>query len=273
MGDMQRLLHIARRVKHQVQISLHFLAMSPWLLMDCRVVGEFLNFGPGGAAKDTTLESITSVQETPLRQSVHPDSIEGKAAYCSSGSIRVTFRSEPSRANDSHFHQSFSFARPTVVGQTSWFGGSMRSACRGRLLKLLPGALFAFLGWLVVVPVAAEAGCTSHDRPLISLPDGSAIDLLRLDRAGQLAAADLTEKPRVPKPCSGAMCSGRPAIPVSPAPPQFLRIGLWVILDLALSVAAPEEIDSREDQSRICPIRFSLSIFHPPRLSPSHLAS
>ena len=149
----------------------------------------------------------------------------------------------------------------------------MKSAIRERLIRLLSGMLLAFLGLLVIVPGAAVAGCSTHDRPTISLSDGSGIGLATHDRAGELAMADVTKTPRSPKPCTGAMCSGRPTMPVSPATPQILRIGLWAILGIATTITSPERTDSRRDDGRISPIRCSISIFHPPRLSPSHLAS
>ena len=142
----------------------------------------------------------------------------------------------------------------------------MRSAIRGRSMRSWPGALLAFVAWLVVAPESALAGCSSHHVPTISYSTGSGIGLETLDRAGDLAVADVTEIPRRPKPCTGEMCSSRPAMPVSPAPPQVLRLGAWAILELTTTIASSERVDSRHDEGDIRPTHGLSSIFHPPRL-------
>jgi hypothetical protein len=129
--------------------------------------------------------------------------------------------------------------------------------------------LLAFVGWFVVVPESALAECSSHYVPSISLSWGLGTGLDSLDRAGDLAVADVTDTPRVPKPCTGEMCSSRPAMPVSPAPPEILRVGAWAILERATSIASPDRVDYRPDAGNVRPTHSPSSIFHPPRLSPS----
>jgi hypothetical protein len=140
-------------------------------------------------------------------------------------------------------------------------------------MRFWPGTLLAFVAWLLVAPESALAGCPSHYVPTISFSTGSGIGFEALDHAGDLAVANVTDIPRGPKPCTGEMCSSRPAIPVSPAPPQVLRFGAWAILELTTTIVTPERMDSRHDEGDVRPTHGSSSIFHPPRLSPSLLTS
>ena len=149
----------------------------------------------------------------------------------------------------------------------------MISVIRGLSMRVWPRTLFAFVAWFFVAPGSALAGCPSHFVPTLSSSTGFGIGLETIDQAGARAVADLTESPRQPKPCTGEMCSSRPAMPVSPAPPQVLRVQAWAILEIATPIASTERADSRPDEAEVRPIRSPTSIFHPPRLSPSLLTS
>jgi hypothetical protein len=149
----------------------------------------------------------------------------------------------------------------------------MRSSIRGLSMAVWRGTLFAFVAWLLVAPGSALAGCPSHFVPTLSPSTGSGIGLETIDQAGARAVADLTGSPRRPKPCTGEMCSSRPAMPVSPAPPQVLRVQVWAILEVATTIASTERLPSRLEEAEVRPIRSPAFIFHPPRLSPSLLTS
>ena len=149
----------------------------------------------------------------------------------------------------------------------------MRSAIRGRSTRFWSGTLLAFLGWFVVVPESALADCSSHDVPSIPLAWEIGTGLASPDRAGELAADEVTDIPRVPKPCTGEMCSKRPAMPVSPAPPQILRVGSWAILEQSPAITSPDQVDNLLDERNVRPTHSPSLIFHPPRLSPSLLIS
>ena len=140
-------------------------------------------------------------------------------------------------------------------------------------MRFWSGTLLAFVGWFFFVPESALAECSSHYLPSIPFSWGPGTGLESLDRAGDLAVADVTDIPRVPKPCTGEMCSSRPAMPVSPAPPQVLRVGAWAILELTTAIARPDRVDYRPLEGEIRPTHSPSSIFHPPRLSPSLLTS
>jgi hypothetical protein len=131
------------------------------------------------------------------------------------------------------------------------------------------GTLLAFAAWTFVVPGSASAGCSSHFVPRISSSPESGIGLETLDGAGDMAVADATGLPDRPQPCTGEMCSGRPAMPLSPAPPEARRAGSWAILAGIVLIVAPERVDSPLDEGDARPMHASCSIFHPPRPAPS----
>jgi hypothetical protein len=149
----------------------------------------------------------------------------------------------------------------------------MRSAVLGRSLKFCFRALLVLLAWAFVDQGVVLAGCGSHNIPTAPLSNGLGVGFDSIDRAGEQAVADLTEIPGQPKPCTGPMCSGRPAMPIAPAPPDFQRIGSWAILPLTISLLAMEQPESRLDDGGVRPTHSSCPIFHPPRLSPSLIIS
>jgi hypothetical protein len=140
-------------------------------------------------------------------------------------------------------------------------------------MKFWLGALLASLAWILVDLEAATADCSSHYTPTISLATNSAINPGAPGLIGERTGTDPAPNPGGPRPCTGSMCSGRPALPVSPAPTSTLRIGFWAILELGSAVASPEPADSLPFAGRICPTWCAASVFHPPRLAASHLTS
>ena len=141
----------------------------------------------------------------------------------------------------------------------------MESSNRGRSLRAWSGALLTLLAWAVVAPEAALAGCSSHLLPTIAPSNEPGTGLDTLDRAGDLAVADVTEIPGRPKPCTGEMCSGRPGLPLSPAPPEIRVFGSWAIVAVITRIEAPERSDLRLVERTIRPSRCCSLIFHPPR--------
>jgi hypothetical protein len=140
-------------------------------------------------------------------------------------------------------------------------------------MRFWSGTLLAFVGWFVVVPESALAECSSHALPSISLSWGLGTSLDTLDRAGDLAVADVADLPRLPKPCTGEMCSGRPEMPVSPAPPRIHQVGAWAILERATAIVVPDRARYYPEPGNVRPTHSPSSIFHPPRLSSSPLIS
>jgi hypothetical protein len=128
------------------------------------------------------------------------------------------------------------------------------------------GALLASMAWFVVGPGSALAQCSSHAIPSIPLAWESGKSHGSLDLSGNPAAAEAGDTPRVPKPCTGAMCSGRSAVPMTPAPAQVLRVGVWAILEPTTAMTSTDPLDARRDEGTVRPTRHPSLIFHPPRL-------
>jgi hypothetical protein len=138
-------------------------------------------------------------------------------------------------------------------------------------MGLRSGTLMASLACLVIAPGIATAGCSSPERPTISLTTSPRIGLDTPGPGVGHAAADEPNSPSGPKPCAGGSCSGRPAVPDWPASSPPVRIGLWAILDFTTPLGSPTRAEATPDDGRIAPTRRATSVFHPPRPLPSHL--
>jgi hypothetical protein len=142
----------------------------------------------------------------------------------------------------------------------------MRVSGRGLLASTRMVALFVLLIGGVVRPQAARAGCAGHyvrDR-LNSQENLAQLDLLGLD--GIIPALPGKEPLDRPKPCSGAFCSGHPAVPfpaVPPLPSHFRgELALADSLRLAADCGRFRRIPADEP---LRPAVFPCSVFHPPR--------
>lgn len=87
----------------------------------------------------------------------------------------------------------------------------MRSRPSQRGCSPLSGVAIALLAAFCAAPSRAEAGCSHYvvagqhaDEPLLRL------DIFNPSTAAAVAA----EAPVRPKPCTGALCSGKPAVPL-----------------------------------------------------------
>jgi hypothetical protein len=137
----------------------------------------------------------------------------------------------------------------------------------GRSARSWAGAFLTLLAFGFVVPGAASAGCPSHYVPTLSSSNGLGIGVEALDNAGEMAVADAAGIPGRPRPCTGEMCSGRPAIPLAPAPAEIRFVGSWAILTVVTRIEPPVRAETLLDDEDIRPALGPSSIFHPPRLS------
>jgi hypothetical protein len=123
------------------------------------------------------------------------------------------------------------------------------------------------LALALLAPSVAKAGCshlvTSRNDPgrLASL-----VESLMRDLAGP--SDPLPTSPSRPR-CSGAWCSGQPAIP--PVPPGTFegRLGSW-----AWCASSPAEVSTAPhslvvETHVVVPLRRGNEVFHPPRLLPT----
>jgi hypothetical protein len=136
----------------------------------------------------------------------------------------------------------------------------------GQSARRWAGAILALLacGWLAPASDRAE-GCDFRDHR-------GALDAHfdRLAVAGALApmpGLDASTPVDPPMPCSGAFCSGKPAVPSMPASPAPARAPQWACQAELPPLPSSEPLfdSSRDGDAR--PVRRPPSIFHPPRAS------
>ncbi len=116
--------------------------------------------------------------------------------------------------------------------------------------------------WLCA-PSTAKAGCSAH---YISLQSSSSLELELLESI-RMVDPPLKTTSQLPKPCTGAFCSGNPATPApvsQPLAPNASEQGtLW---HLGLRVPEPKSFALLADEVDCRPSVRPASIFHPPRL-------
>ncbi len=145
--------------------------------------------------------------------------------------------------------------------------GGMRLLARKSVGSLWSGLLLAILTSGLVLPSAARAGCAGHYGDSRSPANGGVAHLELLGLTGALPVPAEGMPGDRPKPCSGALCSGNPAPPLSTIPSVPRSSGgqwalpalLGTLVDTAVSRRQPADTDFR-------PVDQSCSIFHPPRL-------
>ena len=151
------------------------------------------------------------------------------------------------------------------------FGDTMKRSAHGRLVSLTAGALLALLASGTVLPSSARAGCGSfaamvrHRSP----HDADGLELLRV--AASSAPRDDASDHR-PAPCTGALCSGNPAPPLTAEPPVPPPTGgEWALAPAVRSSSGPGSFLATDADARLEAVTRPGSIFHPPRPSrPAH---
>jgi hypothetical protein len=131
------------------------------------------------------------------------------------------------------------------------------------------GAILSLLMLFCAPAPAVRAGCSAHyatSRTQSSV-DAFAIDPLIL--SGSVLPFHDETPPTRPKPCSGALCSGNPAVPSPTVPPVTPKgDGDWAISLRPPVLAEAGSIAWPAEDARLVPVDHPSSIFHPPRPSP-----
>jgi hypothetical protein len=125
----------------------------------------------------------------------------------------------------------------------------------------------ALLAVSLGAPAAAQAGCAHYVTSRSQVANRAAqLELLSLADALTSVGAEIpTNQPQPSKPCTGAMCSGNPAIPLVPASSEAPRNSQWAVCEFA----APAQMWGLrasllpDPLGRPAPV--ICSIFHPPR--------
>lgn len=144
----------------------------------------------------------------------------------------------------------------------------MRSSAQGSVSFPWLGATLLLLTLGAVLATPAQAGCSSHyttselNRQSHENPSGFEL----LSRAGAIPSPENEPVPNRPKPCTGALCSGAPALPTS-ALPALSPFGVehWAALPLVVSPSHFGTHAYPPFDEGLNPVEFCATVFHPPR--------
>lgn len=133
-------------------------------------------------------------------------------------------------------------------------------------MRLRLGAALSLLMLLCAPAPSARAGCSAH---YLNLRPQAAAEALALDPlllSGSALPPHDELPPSRPAPCSGALCSGNPAAPLSTVPFGMTESNY----DRAISghhpiLTDPGSLVRSDEDARFIPVHHSSSIFHPPR--------
>jgi hypothetical protein len=128
------------------------------------------------------------------------------------------------------------------------------------------GAILSFLMLLCAPAPAARAGCSAHYLTPRTQAAAVTFALDPLILSGSVLSSHDETPPSRPTPCSGALCSGNPAVPLSTVPPMMTEDdGDWAISLRPPVLADPGSIARPAEDAHLVPVDHPSSIFHPPR--------
>jgi hypothetical protein len=128
------------------------------------------------------------------------------------------------------------------------------------------GAILSLLMLLCAPAPSTRAGCADHYLTLRTQAAAETFALDPLIMSGSVLPPHDEHPPVRPTPCSGALCSGNPAIPLSTGSSVMTEgDGDWVISLRPPLLADPGSIVRSVEDVRLIPVNHPSSIFHPPR--------
>jgi hypothetical protein len=133
-------------------------------------------------------------------------------------------------------------------------------------VRLRLGAILSLLMLLCASAPSTRAGCAAH---YVTLRTQAAAETLAFDPlilSGSVLPPHNELPPLRPTSCSGALCSGNPAIPLSTASSVMTEgDGDWAISLRPPLLADPGSIVRSVEDVRLVLVNHPSSIFHPPR--------
>ena len=133
-------------------------------------------------------------------------------------------------------------------------------------MPLRLGAILSLLMLLCAPAPAARAGCSAYYLHARTQAAAETFALDPLILSGSVLPPHDETPPSRPTPCSGALCSGNPAVPLSTVPPVMTEgDGDWAISLRPPVLADPGSIARPAEDARLVPVDHPSSIFHPPR--------
>jgi hypothetical protein len=140
-----------------------------------------------------------------------------------------------------------------------------RSSSLQQLFSLPAGAVVLLLASGLLAPSSVEGSCSHLVTSRTDPGRLSQIESLVHDLAGESAGIP---NPLPPRPCSGALCTGQPAVPAVPAGFFDGRIDTWAWHASVPVLALIGDSFLFAETNELQPIRQSLDVFHPPRAIP-----
>ena len=143
----------------------------------------------------------------------------------------------------------------------------MKSAPAGRIAIVITRAVLTGLALVAVAAASADASCSHYVHSRMNLPKYELI-LTEFENADFLSATTSASTPvdhERRRPCSGALCSGQPASPLSSAQIDVPRPGQWAIIAVPVQSDVAEPVFSPRDENVFLPSHRSTSVYHPPR--------
>ena len=142
----------------------------------------------------------------------------------------------------------------------------MRSSAEGTAVRLRLGAILSLLMLLCAPAPSTRADCAAHNLTLRTQAAAETFALDPLILSGSVLPTHDDRPPLQPTPCSGALCSGNPAVPLSTMPPVMTEgDGDWAISLRPPVLADPGSIVRSVEDVRLVIVNHPSSIFHPPR--------
>jgi hypothetical protein len=146
----------------------------------------------------------------------------------------------------------------------------MRSAPAGRsaIIIIAKGVLTAVV-LTAFAPGSTKASCSHYVQTNSDLAKYE-LSFTQFDNVvvrNDATEASTPSGPERRRPCSGALCSGQPASPSSPAQIDVPRASQWAIIAIPTAAAVSDPVFSSGDENDLRPTHRSISVYHPPRVS------
>jgi hypothetical protein len=144
----------------------------------------------------------------------------------------------------------------------------MEPATASRTAIIITRAVLTGLALIAIAPASVDASCSHyvHARTNLSESELSLAEFENADFPSATTSASTPVDHERRRPCSGALCSGQPASPLSPTQIDVPRAGQWAITAAPVQADVAELVFFPRDENLLLPIYHSTSVYHPPRL-------
>jgi hypothetical protein len=144
----------------------------------------------------------------------------------------------------------------------------MEPATARRTAIIITRAVLTGLALVAIAPASVDASCSHyvHARTNLSKFELSLAEIENADFPSTTMSASTPVDHERRRPCSGALCSGQPASPLSPTQIDVPRAGQWAIIAPPVHADVAELVFSPRIENVLLPCHYSTSVYHPPRL-------